>query len=64
MRVPGVAWRGVCQVDARLRTRVKAHHTATHLLQSALKIVLGESTSQQGSLCDFERLRWGAGGHG
>ncbi|EFJ50164.1 hypothetical protein VOLCADRAFT_89008 [Volvox carteri f. nagariensis] len=45
-------------VDDDLRRRVRAHHTATHLLQSALKIVLGPDTCQQGSLVNFQRLRF------
>ncbi|KAB2602610.1 alanine--tRNA ligase [Pyrus ussuriensis x Pyrus communis] len=45
-------------VDARLRQRAKVHHTATHLLQSALKKVIGQETSQAGSLVAFERLRF------
>lgn len=46
-------------VDATLRRRIRAHHTATHLLQSALKRVLGPDTCQQGSLVDTSRLRYG-----
>lgn len=45
------------EVDLVQRQRIKAHHTATHLLQSALKQVLGQDTCQQGSLCDANRLR-------
>ncbi|GIL79387.1 hypothetical protein Vretimale_16555 [Volvox reticuliferus] len=45
-------------VDEQLRLRVRAHHTATHLLQSALKRVLGPDTCQQGSLVNFQRLRF------
>ncbi|KAJ4966335.1 hypothetical protein NE237_018184 [Protea cynaroides] len=45
-------------VDANLRQRAKVHHTATHLLQSALKLVIGEETSQAGSLVAFDRLRF------
>ncbi|EXC34334.1 putative alanine--tRNA ligase [Morus notabilis] len=45
-------------VDANLRQRAKVHHTATHLLQSALKRVIGQETSQAGSLVAFDRLRF------
>jgi len=48
----------VAEVDPTFRNRVKAHHTSTHLLQAALKRVLGEATCQQGSLVDAERLRF------
>ncbi|XP_011045361.1 PREDICTED: probable alanine--tRNA ligase, chloroplastic isoform X6 [Populus euphratica] len=45
-------------VDAKLRQRAKVHHSATHLLQSALKKVIGQETSQAGSLVAFDRLRF------
>jgi alanyl-tRNA synthetase len=45
-------------VNAESRRRAKANHTATHLLQSALKQVIGEEVSQAGSLVNFERLRF------
>lgn len=45
-------------VDAKLRQRAKVHHTATHLLQAALKKVIGQDTSQAGSLVAFDRLRF------
>ncbi|ESW09307.1 hypothetical protein PHAVU_009G116900 [Phaseolus vulgaris] len=45
-------------VDMKLRQRAKVHHTATHLLQTALKKVIGQETSQAGSLVAFDRLRF------
>ncbi|XP_021610398.1 alanine--tRNA ligase, chloroplastic/mitochondrial isoform X6 [Manihot esculenta] len=45
-------------VDPKLRQQAKVHHTATHLLQSALKKVIGHETSQAGSLVAFDRLRF------
>jgi len=46
------------RVDRRCRRRAQAHHTATHLLQAALKQVVDPSISQAGSLVDFDRLRF------
>lgn len=40
------------------RYEIAKHHSATHLLQSALKMVLGETVSQAGSLNDANRLRF------
>ena len=40
------------------RGEVSKHHSATHLLQSALRMVLGETVSQAGSLNDEKRLRF------
>ena len=37
---------------------IEKHHSATHLLQSALKIVLGDTVAQAGSLNDTNRLRF------
>ncbi|MEM8718103.1 MAG: alanine--tRNA ligase [Cyanobacteria bacterium P01_G01_bin.39] len=45
-------------IDRACRRRVQANHTATHLLQSALKKVVDESVSQAGSLVSFDRLRF------
>lgn len=40
------------------RGEVAKHHSATHLLQSALKMVLGDTVSQAGSFNDASRLRF------
>jgi len=40
------------------RAEIEKHHSATHLLQSALKAVLGEHIAQAGSLNDDKRLRF------
>ncbi len=40
------------------REEVAKHHSATHLLQSALKMVLGDTVAQAGSLNDGKRLRF------
>eukprot|EP00891_Asterochloris_glomerata_P004769 jgi/Astpho2/4769/Aster-00316 len=45
-------------VDEIMRRRARSNHTATHLLQAALKKVLGDAVSQQGSLVTFQRLRF------
>ncbi len=46
------------QIDRSCRSRIQAHHSATHLLQAALKKIVDESISQAGSLVSFERLRF------
>ena len=46
------------QVDRACRRRAQANHTATHLLQAALKQVVDSGIGQAGSLVDFDRLRF------
>ena len=45
-------------IDRSCRRRAQANHTATHLLQAALKKIVDDSISQAGSLVDFNRLRF------
>ncbi|MDC2962612.1 alanine--tRNA ligase [Prochlorococcus sp. AH-736-K15] len=45
-------------VSSSKRAKAAANHTATHLLQSALKSVINESVGQKGSLVAFNKLRF------
>jgi alanyl-tRNA synthetase len=46
------------QIDTACRRRAQANHTATHLLQAALKLLVDPGISQAGSLVSFDRLRF------
>jgi alanyl-tRNA synthetase len=46
------------QVNSNYRRRAQANHSATHLLQAALKQLVDPEISQAGSLVDFDRLRF------
>jgi alanyl-tRNA synthetase len=45
-------------VEPERRSSLRAHHSATHLLHSALRAHLGNHISQKGSLVSGERLRF------
>ncbi len=50
--------RVTAQIDRACRRRAQANHTATHLLQAALRKIVDGAISQAGSLVDFDRLRF------
>lgn len=48
----------VLKVDKSARRATEAHHSGTHILQAALKKVLGDHIKQSGSFVNPERLRF------
>lgn len=46
------------KIDVEKREEIRVHHTSAHLLQAALKKVVGDEVKQAGSYVDEERMRF------
>lgn len=49
---------GIFAIDTKRRFNIRGHHSATHLLQSALQQILGNSVHQKGSLVTPDLFRF------
>ena len=47
-----------CEVDYRRRSKVAPNHTMTHVMNYALRKILGPNVDQKGSLVNDEKLRF------
>lgn len=48
----------ICEYDELRRSPIRNNHTGTHILNHALREVLGEEVNQKGSLVDQDKLRF------
>lgn len=48
----------ICQFDVKRRRLIMSNHTATHMLNHALRHVIGPESDQKGSLVAPDRLRF------
>ncbi len=55
---PAVGESVTLRIDPAVRRAIEGHHSATHLLHKALRTVVSDDISQQGSLVDTDRLRF------
>ncbi len=50
--------KAIASVNQTIRQDIQCHHTATHILHWALRVVLGDHVKQAGSLVEKDRLRF------
>lgn len=55
---PAVGDAVTLSIDTENRRAIEGHHSATHLLHRALRMLVNDDIAQQGSLVDVDRLRF------